>query len=81
MSACATFLANAAERAPRWSLTGDARARPDRCPASLPARLSSQRDLVTGAPARPIGPTSGHNHPTAALPLLATNPFAAVKPP
>ena len=81
MSAGAAFLANAADRSPRWSSTGHAAARPEWCPPLLAARLSSQRGFLTGAPAKPIGPVSGHNQPTAAPPLLATNPFAAVKSP
>ena len=81
MSAGAAFLANADERVPRWSSTGHADPRPQTCPALLAARRSSQRGVVTGAPAKPIGPVSGHNQPTAAPPLLATNPFAAVKSP
>jgi hypothetical protein len=81
MSAGDASLANATERAPRWSSTGHADPRPETCPALLAARHSSQRGVVTGAPAKPIGPTSGHNQSTAAFPLLATGPITAVKSP
>jgi len=81
MSAGAKFLANAANRVPRWSPTGHAALRPKRCPALLAARHSSQGSVLTGAPAKPIAPTSGHNQPADTPPLLATNPIAAVKSP
>ena len=81
MSVGAAFLANVAERVPRWSPTSHAAARPERCPALLTAKPSSQRDIVTGAPAKPIAPISRHNQPTAAPLRLATNPITAVKSP
>jgi hypothetical protein len=81
MSAGATLLANTAERALRWSSTGHVDPRPETCPALLAPRHSSQTDLVTGAPAKPIGPASQYNQPIAAPPLIATDPTTAVKSP
>ncbi len=81
MSVGAAFLANAPDRVPRWSPTSHATARPERCPALLAARHSSLKHLVRGAPAKPIGPISRHNQPTAAPLLFATNPSTAVKSP
>ena len=81
MSVGAGFLANAADRVPRWSPARHAVARPKRCPALLAAKHSSQTDVVTGAPAKPIGPVSRYNQPTVAPLLLATNPITAVKSP
>jgi hypothetical protein len=81
MSVGDVFLANAADRVPRWAPTSHAAVRPQRCPPWLAARHSSQRDVVSPAPAKPITPISRHNQPTAATLLLATNPITAVKSP
>jgi hypothetical protein len=81
MSASATSLTRTAERVPRWSSTGLARARPDRCPALLSTSLSSSRAIVIGAELKPIGRTSRRNHPTGPLPRRASTLIAAVKSP
>jgi hypothetical protein len=81
MSASATSLPWAAERVPRWSSTGHARARPARSPTSLSTPPSSRSDTVMAAQWKPIDPTSGRNHPMDALPHLAPTPITAVKSP
>ena len=81
MSASATFLIYPAERVPRWSSTRHASARPDAWPTLLLALHSTQRPMVVGAPAKPIGPTSKRNHPTAAPRRLTPTPIAELKPP
>jgi hypothetical protein len=81
MSARATFFALAAERVPRWSSTGNASPRLDKCSQLLATPLSSQKAIVIGAQAKPISQTSRRNHPTATSPSLVPTPIAAVKSP
>jgi hypothetical protein len=81
MSASAASLTRAAERVPRWSSTGHARARPHRSPALLSTPHSSQRAIVMGAQAKPISPTIGRNHPMDAPPRQTATSIAAVKSP
>jgi hypothetical protein len=81
MSAGVASPTRAAERLPRWSSTGHARARPDRWSALLPALHSSQKDVVVSAPAKPVGASSRSNHSTAVPPRLNSTPIAAVKSP
>jgi hypothetical protein len=81
MNAGTTSLSCAAERLPRWSSTGHDRARPDRRLVPLPALLSSQKTIVLGARAEPIGLTSRRNLPTAARQRLTLTSITAVKSP
>jgi hypothetical protein len=81
MSASATPLTCAAERVPRWSSTGLARARPERWPALLGALHSSQRSNVMATRVDPVGASSKCKHSTAAASRLTPTSIAAVKSP
>ena len=77
----ASVLTHTAERVPRWSSTGHARARLDGRAAWLSTPLSSPKATVIGAQVKSVGCTRTRNHPTAPLPRHAPTLIAALKSP